>query len=311
MLSAILEKPGARLREWVLLAKPGIVLGNMVSFAGGFLLASMGRIDSALFAASGCGVALVMASGCVFNNYIDRDIDRKMERTRGRPLVTDRISPSAALGVGAALGILGFALLAATGKELVVAVVLAGYLNYVIAYSLYWKRNSVHGTLVGSLSGATAPVAGYCAVRGRIDLEAVLLLVIFCLWQMPHAYAIAIARLRDYTLACIPVLPVQRGIPATQRQIIAFIVAFLAAALALGLLRYAGWAYCVVTVAVGGYWLRLAWAGRGASDQRSWARGVFACSLLMVTTLSVMMAVDYSAHPVPAASGGRLLVRTY
>jgi protoheme IX farnesyltransferase len=105
----------------VLLAKPGIILGNMVSFAGGFVRASMGRIDSALFAATGCGGALVIASGCVLNNYIDRDI------------------------------------------ELVVAVVLAGFLNYVVAYSLYRKRNSVHGTLVGSLSGATSPVAGYCA----------------------------------------------------------------------------------------------------------------------------------------------------
>jgi protoheme IX farnesyltransferase len=288
-----------QLREYLLLTKPGIILGNLVSFSGGFFLAARGRIDWLLLLATGLGIALVMGSGCVCNNLIDRDIDGKMARTRRRGLVTGAVSPLTAAWLAVALGGAGFALLAAGSSLLVVAVVVAGFLSYVVLYSLYGKRLSVHGTLIGSLAGATAPVAGYCAVSGQFDREALILLVIFCLWQMPHAYAIAIARLRDYTAAGIPVLPVRRGIAQTKRQILVFILAFLAAASALPLLHYAGWAYSAALLLVGAGWLRLAWAGRQAVDDRAWARGVFGFSLLVVLVLSLMMAIDYA--PLSAA----------
>jgi protoheme IX farnesyltransferase len=297
MMLAVIESRRLQLREYLLLTKPGIILGNLVSFCGGYFLAARGRIDWLLLLATGLGVALVMACGCTCNNLIDRDIDARMARTRRRSLVTGAVSPLAAAVFAMALGGGGFALLAACSGLLVVAVVLAGLLSYVVLYSLYGKRRSVHGTLIGSLAGATAPVAGYCAVSGRLDREALLLLVIFCLWQMPHAYAIAIARLRDYDAAGIPVLPVLRGIARTKRQIVLFILAFIAAALALPLLHYAGWAYCAAVAAVGAGWLRLAWSGRAAGDDRAWARAVFGFSLLVVTVLSVMMSIDY----VPAA----------
>jgi protoheme IX farnesyltransferase len=301
MMQAVIESRTLLLREYLLLTKPGIVLGNLVSFAGGFLLAARGRIDGPLLLASGVGVALVMASGCVCNNLIDRDIDRQMARTRRRGLVTGAIAPLAAGLLAAVLGVGGFALLAAACGTLVVGVVLAGFLDYAVLYSLHWKRHSVHGTLVGSLAGATAPVAGYCAASGRFDIEAGVLLAIFCLWQMPHAYAIAISRLRDYSAAAIPVLPALRGVAQTRRQIVVYIVAFLAAGFALPALHYVGWAYCVALAVVGAGWLRLAWPGRRSLDERTWARGVFGFSLLVVLVLSLMMAIDYTPLPGPPA----------
>lgn len=279
------------------MTKPGIIAGNLVSFAGAFLLASMGHVDAWLFMMTGAGVALCIASACIGNNLIDRDIDGKMARTCRRGLVTGAVSPALALACAMLLGAAGCALLAVSGGALVLVVVLVGYLNYVLVYSLYWKRRSVHGTLVGSLSGATAPVAGYCAVSGRIDREALLLLVIFGLWQMPHAYAIAVSRLRDYRLAAIPVLPLCRGIGVTQRHMLAYMAAFLLAALALPALHYAGAAFGVVMAVLGLCWLRLAWARAGAADDRAWARGVFGFSLVIVLALSLMMAIDYRAAP--------------
>ncbi len=83
-----------------------------------------------------------------------------------------------------------------------------GFVVYVGVYSLYMKRHSVYGTLIGSLSGAAPPVIGYCAVTGDFDSGAAILLAIFSLWQMPHSYAIAIFRFKDYQAANIPVLPV-------------------------------------------------------------------------------------------------------
>jgi protoheme IX farnesyltransferase len=293
MILAAIASRRPLLREYVLLTKPGIILGNLVSFAGGFLLAARGRVDWLLLGATALGIALVMACACVCNNLIDRDIDSRMSRTRRRSLVTGVVSPLAAGVFAAVLGGFGFALLAAASGLLVLAVVLAGFLNYVVLYSLYGKRHSVHGTLVGSFAGATAPVAGYCAVSGRFDALALLLLLIFCLWQMPHAYAIAIARLRDYADADIPVLPVRHGIARTKRQIRGFIGAFVVVALALPLLHYVGWGYGVAMAAMGAGWLRVAGNGRPGVDDRIWARGVFGFSLLVVLVLSVMLAIDY------------------
>ncbi len=281
------------LHEFVQLVKPGIVIGNLFSFTGAYFLAAMGGAEPGRFLLTALGIALVMASGCAANNLIDRDIDRRMERTRRRGLVTGVIRPANALAVAALLGIAGVALLAVYGGALSAGVALLGYVNYVVVYSLYWKRRSIHGTLVGTLSGATAPVVGYCAASGRLDGEALLLLLIFCLWQMPHAYAIAIARLPDYARAAIPVLPARRGIATTRRHMLAYMALFLAAALALPLLHYVGWCYGAVIAICGALWLRLAGSRRHAGDDRAWARGVFAFSLLVVLALSLMMAVDY------------------
>lgn len=81
-------------KQYLQVTKPGIIFGNLISVIGGFLLASKGSIDYPLFIYTLVGVSLVVASGCVFNNYIDRDIDRKMERTKNRVLVKGLISPA-------------------------------------------------------------------------------------------------------------------------------------------------------------------------------------------------------------------------
>ncbi len=286
-------------RNYLAVAKPGIVLGNLVSAAGGFFLASRGSVNFALLLATALGISLVVASGCVFNNYIDRDIDGKMQRTRNRVLVLGLISPSAVLFYGALLGLGGFALLYGATNVLATLIVLLGFVIYVGLYSLYLKRNSVYGTLVGSLSGAAPPLAGYCAVSNHFDLGALILLLIFSLWQMPHSYAIAIFRLQDYTAAAIPVLPVARGVAAAKKHIVLYVAAFVVAALLLTVGRYTGFNYLAVAAAMGGYWLHMAWSGHKAADDRVWARKLFVFSILIIMALSVMMSVDFNLHPAP------------
>ena len=289
-----IEPRGGRLRPYLLATKPGIVLGNMVSIVGAFFLASRGSVDLALLLATLLGVSLVVASACVFNNVIDRDIDGKMQRTRNRALVQGLISPLAALAYASVLGLLGSALLLAKTNLLAVAVALAGMVIYLGAYSLYLKRHSVHATLIGSLSGAAPPLAAYCAVRNQLDLEALLLLLMFSLWQMPHAYAIAIFRLRDYRAASIPVLPVKRGIALTKRHMLAYILAFTTAALMLTVCGYTGIAYFALALALGAYWVRSVGFEKSTDDQ-TWARKQFVFSILIITALSVTMALDFVA----------------
>ncbi|PKM28570.1 MAG: protoheme IX farnesyltransferase [Gammaproteobacteria bacterium HGW-Gammaproteobacteria-12] len=287
----------ALLKQYLNLAKPGIVFGNLISVTGGFFLASRGDANLALFFATALGVSLVIASGCVFNNYIDRDIDQKMERTRNRVLAQGLVSPVHAIVYACVLGVAGVALLYAATNTLAVMLVLMGFVVYVGLYSLWLKRGSVYGTLVGSLSGAAPPVVGYCAVSNEFDAGAAILLLIFSLWQMPHSYAIAIFRFNDYQAANIPVLPVIKGISAAKRQIVLYIAAFVVATLMLTLSGYAGYSYFVVAALSGAYWLWMGVSGYKAVDDRVWARKLFTFSIVTITMLSVMMSVDFISSP--------------
>lgn len=287
----------ALLKQYLNLAKPGIVFGNLISVTGGFFLASRGDANLELFLATALGVSLVIASGCVFNNYIDRDIDQKMERTRNRVLAQGLVSPAHAIVYAIALGVAGVAVLYAATNTLAVMLVLMGFVVYVGLYSLWLKRGSVYGTLVGSLSGAAPPVVGYCAVSNEFDAGAAILLLIFSLWQMPHSYAIAIFRFNDYQAANIPVLPVIKGISAAKRQIVLYIAAFVVATLMLTLSGYAGYSYFVVAALSGAYWLWMGVSGYKAADDRVWARKLFTFSIISITMLSVMMSVDFISSP--------------
>jgi protoheme IX farnesyltransferase len=282
------------IKNYLRVAKPAIVFGNLITAAGGFFLAARGQIDFGLLLPVVGGISLVVASGCVFNNLIDRSLDRKMVRTRNRVLARRLISPKTAFCYAALLGIGGTVLTQAAANMLSVAIVLTGFAVYVGVYSLYLKRHSVYGTLIGSLAGAAPPLAGYCAVSGRFDLGALILLSIFSLWQMPHCYAIAIFRRDDYAAAAIPVLPVKQAMPAVKKHILGYILAYIAATLMLAFGGYTGYSYLAVAAALGLFWLYLAWSGYKTTNERLWAKKLFVFSILNIFALSVMMSIDFT-----------------
>jgi protoheme IX farnesyltransferase len=289
----------AKIKNYLLVAKPGIIGGNLISATAGFFLASKGQLGGVSLPATLIGIALVVASGCVFNNWVDRKIDRKMMRTKNRALAQGLISLKSTLAYAAILGLSGLALLWTATNPLAVAIVLAGLVIYVGVYSLYLKRTSVYAALIGSLAGAAPPLAGYCAVTGRFDLGAVILLAIFSLWQMPHCYAIAVLRLDDYRAAAIPVLPVKQGTTAAQKHMVGYILAFMAATLMLTFGGYTGYRTSAVATGLGLSWLYLAWWGYKAKDERLWAKKLFIFSILTIFILSFMISIDFTA-PVPS-----------
>lgn len=279
------------LKTYYRLTKPGIIYGNILTATGGFFLASKGQIDWWLLFATLAGTALIIASGCVFNNYIDRDIDRKMARTRKRELVSGLISARCALIYGTILGLAGVLTLSLWTSFLVVCIGLIAWFFYVVLYGVA-KRRSVHGTLVGTIPGAAAPVAGYAAAAAGLDIGALLLFFIMVFWQMPHFYAIAIYRLKDYKAAGLPVLPVKKGAANTKIQILVYIAAFIAAVLMLGVFGYTEPFFVIVMVSLGLCWLWLGIRGFKTTDNALWARQMFLFSLIVITTLSVMFSIN-------------------
>jgi protoheme IX farnesyltransferase len=277
-------------RAFLKLTKPGIVLGNAINVAAGFLLAAGTKIDFGLLLSAVVGLSLVIASACVFNNYIDRGIDLKMKRTKNRALVTGEISGPSALLFGTLLGITGGLLLGIFTNALTLEVALFGFFAYVVLYGLA-KRRTSWGTVVGSLPGATPPVVGYTAVTGQLDGGALILYLILILWQMPHFYAIAIYRSEEYKAAGLPVLPLVKGIRATKIHILLYQIGFLLAVSALTAYGYAGYTYLFLSLAAGLIWLKFGIAGFWATDNNRWARQLFGFSLIVTMVMAVALAV--------------------
>jgi len=273
------------------LTKPGIIYGNALSAAGGFLLASRGSIDVVLLLTTLVGIGLVIAAGCVFNNYIDRGIDEKMARTKKRALVQGDISGSAALTYAVVLLIAGFTLLAVFTNWLTVVLGGIAIFNYVVLYGLS-KRHSVWGTIVGSISGALPIAGGYTAVTGHFDTGAWLLFLVMVCWQMPHFYAIAMYRLGDYKAASIPVLPAQKGLEVTKINIILYVLAFMAASLSLSISGYTDYIYTAVMGALGLLWLWKGVQGLRAPDDAVWARQMFFFSLKVLLAFCVLISLE-------------------
>ncbi|MBX4197435.1 heme o synthase [Candidatus Saccharibacteria bacterium] len=283
--------PISQLKQYYALTKPGIIYGNLITAGAGFFLASRGHVSMGRLLVTLLGLGLVIASACVFNNYIDKDIDEQMARTKRRALVTKAISDQSALIYGSGLGIAGGLVLAIWVNWLALIVSAAGWLVYIFLYTLS-KRRTVYSTLIGSVSGSTPPVVGYCAAANHLDGGALLLFLALTFWQMPHFYAIAIRRYKDYKAAGLPVLPVQYGITAAKRQIVGYIIGFIVVVSLLKIYGYTGYTFLVVVEAISLAWLRLALKGFEAGNDQKWAKGVFLFSLVVTLVFSFMLSVD-------------------
>ena len=273
------------------LAKPGIVYGNIITTLAAFFFASRWHIDLLLLLMTVFGLALVIASACVFNNYIDRTIDGKMVRTKNRALVVGTISTRAALIYAALLGIDGFFLLIFEVNILTACIAGVGFFFYVVLYS-YAKRAGHWGTLVGSVSGAVPILVGYTAFTDRVDATGLLLFLILVVWQMPHFYAIALNRLADYRAAKIPVLPIEKGLKITKMNIVIYICLFLLSVASLAIVAHTGYVFLIVVGATGIWWLIYGIRGFTSIHDTKWARQVFFLSLITLLIFSIMLSIS-------------------
>lgn len=277
--------------NYYLLTKPGIILGNLITMGAGFLLASRGVWHFGLFFATLIGLAFVMASACVLNNYIDRQRDSKMERTKNRALACGDISERSALLFAAYLGTFGGMILLLYTNLLALAVASAGYFVYVVLYSI-WKGRTIYGTAIGSIAGAVPPAVGYCAVSNQVDGGVLILFAMLVLWQMPHFFAVAMTHFDDYVAADIPVLPVKKGIWRTKIHMLFYIFCFTFSAMLLTFFGYTGNVYLLIALGLGLVWLVLCLAGFQSRNDRQWAQRMFRVSLILITAISFAIPFD-------------------
>lgn len=278
-------------RDYYHVTKPGIIYGNLFVAIGAFFLGAHWQIDWLHLIGMMFGLGLIIASGSVFNNYYDRDIDAAMARTKSRPSATGVISPRALIAYAGLLGLLGASILYILVNTESLAAALFGLISYDLLYTVLTKRGRF-GTLVGSISGAMPPVVGYVAATGHFDLVALTLFLMLVFWQMPHAYAIALYRFDDYKVANVPVLPVLHGVRRTKLAMFVFVVLFTITAVHLTRLGAAGQVYGLIAALASLAWLALAIRGFYVSDWQRWGRRMFFASLIILMLLFVVMAID-------------------
>ncbi len=235
------------------------------------------------------GLGLIVASACVTNNYIDRNIDKKMSRTKNRALAAGTVSIHIALIYAVLLFTIGLLTLALSTNTLSVLLALFAWFSYVVVYGIA-KRHSVHGTLVGTIPGALPPVIGYIAVTNTIDKAGIILFLSMVFWQMAHFYAIAMFRHKDYEAAGLPVITVVRGMSAAKKHIIAYIPLYTASLITLTVFGYTGYIYLIGVVVAGLYWFYYGVSHWSLKDS-IWGKKMFHNSLIATLAMSILIAL--------------------
>jgi heme o synthase len=280
-----------RLADFVELTKPRIVLMVLVTAFVGFYIGSEKIPDYLRLLQMLLGTALAAGGTLALNQFLERDTDAMMERTRHRPLPDGRVQPREALWFGTAITIAGLAYLGLAvniGSAWVTALIT---LSYLLFYTPM-KRRSPLCMLVGAVPGALPPVIGWVAARGDLQVDAWVLFAIMFLWQVPHTLAIARLYREDFAKAGIQFLPViEPDGSSTHRQIISHCAALLAVSLLPTLLGLAGAIYFLVAFVLG-----LGFLASGISlameSTLAGARRLLFASLIYLPVLLLVMALD-------------------
>ncbi|MCL7971693.1 MAG: heme o synthase [marine benthic group bacterium] len=286
-------RPGNRWSDLVSLAKPRITLMVVISAGAGYLLGASGRVDAfALFVAC-LGIGLVAGGTSALNMVLERDIDARMERTRGRALPTGKVSTGAATLFSLAVAAAGLLLLAAFVNGLTAFLAVIALLSYVLIYTPL-KQVSSLSTLVGAVPGALPILGGWTAATGTLDPGGWALFGILFFWQLPHFLALAWMYRDDYRRGGLKMLGVAD--PAgrqTRRQSVLYAVALLPTSLLPAVLGLTGVVYAVAALVLTGTYVVSALRFAAAADSPA-ARGLFRVSLLYLPVLLLVLTLDGS-----------------
>jgi protoheme IX farnesyltransferase len=281
---------------YVALTKPRIIELLLVTTLPTMVVAQRGLPPVWLMLATLAGGALAAGGANAINMVVDRDIDRLMDRTKNRPLVTGAMTPRAALVFALTLEVAAFAELGLAVNLLSAVLAVSATLFYVLVYTMWLKRRSSQNIVIGGAAGAVPVLVGWAAVTDSLSWAPVVLFAIIFIWTPPHFWSLAVRYKEDYAAADVPMLPVVASMKRTTREILLYTALLVAVSLLLGPVAHLGLIYLVIAAALGGGFLfmttrlwRLARTDRATGRE---AMRVFSYSITYLTVLFVAMAGD-------------------
>ena len=281
----------ASINNYIQLTKPTIML--LVVFTGSAALVVEGSFLAEPLKFLLVIVGLYLTGGCAnaLNQYLERDLDAKMERTKNRrPLPSGRLSPARALVFSVSIGIIGVILFAYFFNWLTALLSLGTILFYSLFYTLWLKPNTTQNIVIGGIAGAMAPIGAWTAATNSLSVIPWLLFLIIFLWTPPHFWALALFSKKDYKIVGLPMMPVVKGGDSTRLQILVYTIILVISSL--GLLFFgAGWIYGATALILGALFTRRAFQLYiGKTDKL--ARQMFGQSLLYLFGMFSAIMVD-------------------
>ncbi len=287
-----IASPPNRLHEYYELCKPRVVMLIVFTAVVGMFLAVPGMPPWGALLWGTLGIGLQAASAAAVNQIIDRNIDARMARTCGRPLVTGSLTMTESIAFATIIGLLGFAVLWVFVNPLTAVLTQFTLIGYAGIYTLYLKRATPQNIVIGGAAGAAPPVLGWVAVTGEVHAHALILFAIIFVWTPPHFWALAIDRRDDYAKADIPMLPVTHGIEFTRTQVLLYTVLLLVVTVLPFATGMSGWLYLIGALVLGGvflyYAIRLKWWPTPGLPMRT-----FGYSIVYLMGIFTLLLVDH------------------
>ncbi|GGK21859.1 protoheme IX farnesyltransferase [Deinococcus malanensis] len=296
--SAVQTSPlRATWRDYLALTKPKVISLLLWTTLAAMFMAQRGWPGLGLLVVVSLAGYMSAGSAGVFNMIIDRDIDLKMARTAKRPTSSGLITSRQAAAFGATLQVLSFVMLWIWATPLAAWMSLAGFLTYVVVYTLWLKRNTWHNIVLGGAAGCFPPLVGWAAVTGDLNLFAWFLFAIIFFWTPVHFWALALMIKDEYREVGIPMLPVVHGDKLTVAQIGLYAIYTVVLSVMPVFFREVGAIYFLSAALLGGWLMVLSWrlyrhVMDGNAVERRVAVPLYLYSMLYLALLFVMAAVD-------------------
>ncbi len=256
------------------ICKPRIGLVVLLTTFPGMWLAGGGYVPLDLVIYTLIGTGLASASSGALNNYVDREVDKLMARTRTRALPSSRLQPQQALWLGGLLSISSFAVLFYLVNPLTAYLALGTTFFYVAIYTIWLKRTSPLCTEIGGVAGALPPVIGWAAVTNDVSWQAMVMFLIMFIWQPPHFWALSLLRADEYKRANLPMLPVVSGTEVTKFRMLVYTI-------------------ILIPISTTMYWFDL-------------AGPVYLVAALVLSTIYLILTIDFARKPITHQSTKRL-----
>ncbi len=277
----------------ILLAKPGIILSVAFTGFAGIMLANRGIPSLSLLVLALVSLLLSAAGSAILNNVLDKQIDILMNRLSKRVDALEAVGVKTAVVIASVFIVISMFISFYYLNVVNALLTIAALLSYTLLYTLYLKRSSPYGTILGGLPGALPVLIGYSAVQPAIGADGYILFIFMMLWQPPHFWALAQKYKLDYKKAGVPVMPVALGTKFTNVMILLYSISLLPLSLSLWFLGYASIFFAIFAVISGVYFdYVIIWS---TINNKGYGRA-FGVSIIYMLVIMATLIVDMVFH---------------
>lgn len=277
---------------WYLVKGRVLIANTLPALLGFWLCLQMQNLDFLEYAGTfmllWAGCMLLIAGALIWNNWIESEIDKQMQRTQKRPTVTGSMSSGSIIGLGILTTAAGSAILLYLQVEAFLYGMI-GWFLYVVCYTVWTKRRYTWNTLIGSLSGAVTPLIGWAVLNPQLAFAPIAFVLLLFLWQVPHTYAIVCRRYRDYEASGLSMLPVVKGIKETRYHMGFYLILLL---LSIPLFPLASGGKLISLLLTAAWLLQTVLGGRQSNQQR-WATINFQLSIIYLQVHLLLFFLAY------------------